>query len=77
MVGAEGLIGAVVTNHKVPLLAAVRDRFVYPCPLAELFSEVNSVGVRPDGLHGVAKDAVANRKTLDETLGPGYFIRAT
>ena len=69
----DSAVGAVVTSHKVAMLAAARDRFSSIDPTAQLLGEVSSVRRAPAGLEGFARDATAIRRTLDESLDPGHW----
>lgn len=49
-------LGALVTTHKMDLLAACRDQFDVLDPLSETMGEVSSLYKRQDRLHGRAVD---------------------
>lgn len=68
-------VGALVTTHKIDLLAAARDLFDYLDPYAELCGEVSSISKSNGRLEGHAKDPISAGATLDAILGPGYFGR--
>jgi shikimate dehydrogenase len=75
-------LGALVTSHKIDLLAAARDLFDYLDPYAVLCDEVSSIskgeatGQASGGqLEGHAKDPISAGLSLDAQLGPGYFAR--
>jgi len=70
MAATPGLVGAVVTSHKVRLLDAARDRFTTLDSAAAALGEASSIAVRADGLHAAATDPMAIRRALDEMLGP-------
>jgi shikimate dehydrogenase len=67
--------GALVTTHKVDLLAATRDLFDELDPWAELCNEVSCISKRDGRLRGHAKDPITAGRTLEALLGPGYFGR--
>lgn len=68
-------LGALVTTHKIDILAAARDLFSYLDPYAEICGEVSSISKRDGRLEGHAKDPISAGATLDAMLGPGYFGR--
>ncbi|MHB0874699.1 MAG: shikimate dehydrogenase family protein [Anaerolineae bacterium] len=68
-------LGALVTTHKIDVLAAARDLFDCLDPLAELCAEVSSISKNEGRLEGHAKDPLSAGATLQEMLGPGYFGR--
>jgi len=68
-------LGALVTTHKVNLLAAARDMFDYLDPYAVACAEVSSISKNEALLAGHAKDPVTGGLTLDTLLGGGYFGR--
>jgi shikimate 5-dehydrogenase len=61
------LAGAVVTTHKVRLLAAARSCFAWLDPLAETCREVNAIRRTADGLAGWARDPISAGAVLDRT----------
>lgn len=66
-------LGALVTTHKVDLLAAARDRFDELSPDAAALAEVSSIARRDGRLLGHATDPSAGGLSLDAIIGPGYF----
>ena len=68
-------LGALVTTHKVNLLAAARDLFDYLDPYAVTCAEVSSISKDGALLAGHAKDPVTAGLSLDALLGQGYFGR--
>jgi shikimate 5-dehydrogenase len=68
-------LGALVTTHKVRLLAAARDLLDELDPNAALLEEVSAIAKRGGRLIGAATDPVSAGKTLAALLGPGYFAR--
>ena len=68
-------LGALVTTHKIDLLAAARDLFDELGPYARATGEVSSIAKDGDRLVGRATDPVAGGLSLDSILGEGYFGR--
>jgi shikimate 5-dehydrogenase len=68
-------LGALVTTHKIDLLTASRDMFVYLDPYAQICGEVSSISKLNDRLEGHAKDPITSGLSLDAIIGPGYFGR--
>ena len=68
-------LGALVTTHKINLLAAARDMFDYLDPYAVICAEVSSISKNGALLAGHAKDPVTAGLSLDALLGQGYFGR--
>ena len=68
-------LGALVTTHKVNLLAAARDMFDYLDPYAVACAEVSSLSKDGALLAGHAKDPVTSGLSLDALLGKDYFGR--
>jgi len=68
-------LGALVTTHKIDLLAAAGDLFDELGPFASVTQEVSSIAKEGDRLVGRATDPVAGGLSLDAILGPGYFGR--
>lgn len=68
-------LGALITTHKLDLLAAARDLFDALDPYAQLCDEISCIA-KPDGqLEGSAIDPVADGRALEGMLGKGYFAR--
>ena len=68
-------IGALVTTHKINLLAAARDLFDELDPYARLCEEVSCISKRDGRVIGHAKDPITAGRSLRALLGPGYFRR--
>jgi shikimate 5-dehydrogenase len=68
-------LGALVTTHKVNLLAAARDMFDYLDPYAITCSEISCISKRDGRLEGHAKDPITAGLSLDATIGEGHFGR--
>jgi len=68
-------LGALVTTHKINLLAAANDLFDYLDPYAAICREVSCISKREGRLEGHAKDPITAGMSLDALLGPGYFAR--
>ena len=68
-------LGALVTTHKIDLLAAASDLFDALGPYAQTTREVSSIAKDDGKLIGRATDPVAGGLSLDAILGQGYFGR--
>ncbi len=68
-------LGALVTTHKIDLLAAAKDMFDELHSSAILTGEVSSISKRDGKLIGHAKDPYSSGKSLDAILAKGYFGR--
>ncbi len=68
-------MGALVTTHKINLLAAARDLFDELDPYARLCEEVSCISKRDGRVIGHAKDPITAGRSLRALLGPGYFNR--
>ena len=66
-------LGALVTTHKIDLLAASRDMFDRLHDSADQNGEVSSISKRKEQLWGHAKDPLTFGLSLDAILGSGYF----
>ena len=66
-------LGALVTSHKMDLLAACSDLFDEMDPLAEEMAEVSSIYKRGEKLVGRATDPVCGGMALENFLAPTYF----
>jgi shikimate 5-dehydrogenase len=66
-------VGALVTTHKMDLLAAARDRFEYLDPYAELLGEISSISKRGGQLRGHAKDPITSGYSYDAIVPEGYW----
>jgi shikimate 5-dehydrogenase len=62
------ILGTVITNHKLNLLAASYDHFQYPDPVARLAHEANATS-KGDGLVALANDPQAVARALDDLFG--------
>jgi shikimate dehydrogenase len=68
-------MGALVTTHKINLLAAARDLFDEFDPYARLCEEVSCISKRDGRVIAHAKDPITAGRSLRALLGPGYFRR--
>lgn len=68
-------LGALVTTHKIDLLAAAEDMFDYLDPYAQVCDEVSAISKRDGRLEGHAKDPITAGLSLDALLGENYFGR--
>ena len=68
-------MGALVTTHKINLLAAARDLFDELDPYARLCEEVSCISKRDGRVIAHAKDPITAGRSLRTLLGPGYFRR--
>jgi len=68
-------LGALITTHKIDLLAAAKDMFDELHSSAILTGEVSSISKRDGKLIGHAKDPYSSGKSLDAILAKGYFGR--
>jgi shikimate 5-dehydrogenase len=66
-------IGALVTTHKIDLLAATRDLFDYLDPNAQLCGEVSAIYKRDGMLHGFALDPISAGLAWRKFVPAGYF----
>ena len=66
-------MGALITTHKIDLLAASRDLFDELDPYAHLLGEISCISKQGEHLVGHAKDAVTGRRALDAFLPNGYW----
>ncbi|MEZ4557642.1 MAG: shikimate dehydrogenase [Caldilineaceae bacterium] len=73
---APHLVGALVTTHKLDLLAASRDLFDELGYFAALCAEVSSISKDGDRLLGHATDPIAGGRSVQALLGDGYFGRS-
>jgi shikimate dehydrogenase len=69
----ELTVGALVTTHKMDLLAAAGDLFDSLDPYAQAFREVSGIAKRDGRLHGVAKDPFSSGLALQHFLPPGHW----
>lgn len=68
-------LGALVTTHKIDLLAAAQDLFDELNTDARLTGEVSSIAKDRGRLVGRATDPIAGGLSLDAILGSNYFAR--
>lgn len=68
-------VGALVTTHKMDLLAACRDMFEFLDENALICDEVSSISKLDGRLEGHAKDPITAGSSLDRIIDPGYFGR--
>ncbi len=66
-------LGALVTTHKIDLLAATRDMFGYLDPSAELMGEISSISKQHGQLAGHAKDPITSGLSLEAFLPPNHW----
>ncbi len=66
-------VGALVTTHKMDLLAAARSSFEYLDPYAELLGEISSISKRDGQLRGHAKDPLTSGYSYDAIVPEGYW----
>jgi shikimate 5-dehydrogenase len=66
--------GALVTTHKIAVLAMAGDLLAALDPWARRLGEVSAIVRRPDGsLAGFAKDPITAGRALDAIAGPGWW----
>lgn len=68
-------LGALVTTHKMDLLAATTDLFDYLDPYAELLGEISSISKRGAQLRGHAKDPITSGLSYDAIVPAGHWKR--
>lgn len=68
-------LGALVTTHKIDLLAAARDMFEYLDPYAMITDEISSISKLEGRLEGHAKDPITSGNSLDAIIAKDYFGR--
>jgi shikimate dehydrogenase len=68
-------LGALVTSHKLTLLAAARDLFDELDPYAATCHEVSSISKRAGRVWGHAKDPITCAMSLAALIEPGHFGR--
>ena len=66
-------MGALITTHKIDLLAASRDLFDELDPYARLLGEISCISKRGERLLGHAKDALTGQRALQAFLPDGYW----
>jgi shikimate 5-dehydrogenase len=66
-------LGALVTTHKLDLLAAARDRFGYLDPYAQLLGEISSISKKDGLLCGHAKDPFTSGYSMDSFVPEGHW----
>jgi shikimate dehydrogenase len=66
-----GVVGALVTTHKLDLLRAARDLFDELDSWAERLHEVSCIALRGERVLGWAKDPLTAARALDDLVGPG------
>ncbi|MEM7334223.1 MAG: shikimate dehydrogenase [Chloroflexota bacterium] len=70
---APNVLGALVTAHKLNMLAASHDLFDFLDPLAEEIDEISCISKPYGKLFGFAKDPITAGKALHDIVGNGYF----
>jgi shikimate 5-dehydrogenase len=68
-------LGALVTTHKLALLASARDLFDELDEYAERLGEVSSISKRDGRVIGHAKDPITAGRALAALLEPDHFAR--
>ncbi len=68
-------LGALITTHKLDLLAATRDQFDYLDPYAELCNEISCIAKHENRLEGYAVDPIADGRALQSMIGDNHFKR--
>lgn len=71
MVAMPGVVGAVITVHKVALFEAAAERFTTLEPNATACGEVNSIRVEGARLSGFARDPVSVGRVVDRIWPQG------
>ncbi|MBD3308129.1 shikimate dehydrogenase [candidate division KSB3 bacterium] len=66
-------LGALVTTHKIDLLAACKDLFEELDPYAQTMDEVSSISKRDGKLVGHAKDPISSALALEAFLPDNYW----
>jgi shikimate 5-dehydrogenase len=67
--------GALVTTHKLDLLAAARSDFDFLDPFAQLCGEISSISKRDGQLRGHAKDPITSGLALESFVPAGHWGR--
>src|SRR4051812_37838363 len=70
-------LGALITTHKLDLLAATRDQFDFLDPYAELCAEISCIAKHENRLEGYAVDPVADGRALQAIIGENHFKRTS
>lgn len=65
-----GVVGALVTTHKLDLLRAARELFDRLDTWAERLHEVSCIAIRGGRMLGWAKDPLTAARALDDLVGP-------
>lgn len=68
-------MGALITTHKINLLAAAHDLFDELDPYVRVCEEVSCISKREGRVIGHAKDPITAGRSLRALLGSGYFRR--
>ena len=66
-------MGALITTHKINLLAAAHDLFDELDPYVRVCEEVSCISKREGRVIGHAKDPITAGRSLQALLGSGYF----
>jgi shikimate dehydrogenase len=69
----DDVVGALVTTHKIDLVAAAADLFDELDEHARRLGEVSCIARRDGRLLGWAKDAITAGRALVDVAPPGYF----
>lgn len=70
----SSVVGALITAHKIDLLAASRDLFDELDSQASVCDEVSCIAKRSGRLLGFAKDPMSSVSALDRFVPPGHWI---
>jgi len=68
-------MGALVTTHKIDLLAATRELFEYLDPYAELCDEISCISKRDGKLEGHALDPISSGRAWQTFVPRGHWER--
>ncbi len=68
-------VGALVTTHKLDMLAAAPDLIDYLDPYAQITREVSAISKRDGRLEGHAFDPITAGLSMDAIVGKDYFAR--
>lgn len=66
-------LGALVTTHKIDMMAACRDIFDYVDPYAEKFGELSCISKGARGFSAHAKDPITCGMAIEEFLPQNYW----
>lgn len=66
-------LGALITTHKIDLLAAARDRFDWLDEVAEALGEISCISKSAKGLEGHAVDVRSSVRALEAFMPPHHW----